>query len=154
MKIIATNRKARKDYTIIETYDAGIELKGNEVKSLRTRGCSIEESFARIEGTEVFVYNLHIPEYEKSFYFKTDTKRVRKLLLHKKEIKRLIGLTSQKGFTIIPLKIYFNDRGLAKIEISLAKGKLLYDKRRKIKEKIVDRETKRELKSLHRKYKI
>lgn len=152
MKIIATNRKAKRDYEILETYEAGIELKGNEVKSLRTRGCSIEESFARVEGTEVFVYNLNIPEYEKSFYFRSDSKRIRKLLLHKKEIKRLIGLTSQKGFTIIPLKIYFNDKSLVKIEISLAKGKLLYDKRRKIKEEIMDRETRRELKNFNRKH--
>jgi SsrA-binding protein len=146
MKIIATNRKAKRDYEILEIYEAGIELKGNEVKSLRSNGCAIEEAFARVEAGEVFLYNLHIPEYEKSFYFKSSPKRTRKLLLHKKEIKRLIGLTSQKGFTIIPLKIYFNERGIVKVEICLAKGRLLYDKRRKIKEEIVERETKKALK--------
>ncbi|MFA5008925.1 MAG: SsrA-binding protein SmpB [Candidatus Omnitrophota bacterium] len=150
MKIIATNRKARRDYEILETYEAGIELRGTEVKSLRTRGCSIEEAFGRIENEEVFVYNLNIPEYEKSFYFKSSPKRTRKLLLHKKEIKRLIGLTTQRGLTLIPLKIYFNDKNFVKIEISLAKGKLLYDKRRKIREKIADRETRRELKKFNK----
>jgi len=150
VKIIATNRKARRDYEILETYEAGIELRGTEVKSLRTRGCSIEEAFGRIENEEVFVYNLNIPEYEKSFYFKSSPKRTRKLLLHKKEIKRLIGLTTQRGLTLIPLKIYFNDKNFVKIEISLAKGKLLYDKRRKIREKIADRETRRELKKFNK----
>jgi SsrA-binding protein len=150
VKIIATNRKARRDYEILETYEAGIELKGTEVKSLRTRGCSIEEAFARIDGGEVFAYNLNIPEYEKSFYFRSSPKRIRKLLLHKKEIKRLIGLTTQRGLTLIPLKIYFNDNNLVKIEISLAKGKLLHDKRRKIREEIADRETRRELKRFNK----
>ncbi|MCK9574183.1 MAG: SsrA-binding protein SmpB [Candidatus Omnitrophica bacterium] len=150
MKIIATNRKARRDYEILETYEAGIELKGTEVKSLRTRGCSIEEAFARIDGGEIFAYNLNIPEYEKSFYFRSSPKRIRKLLLHKREIKRLIGLTTQKGLTLIPLKIYFNDNNLVKIEISLAKGKLLHDKRRKIREDIADRETRRELKKFNK----
>ena len=150
MKIIATNRKARRDYEILETYEAGIELKGTEVKSLRTRGCSIEEAFARVDGGEILAYNLNIPEYEKSFYFRAAPKRIRKLLLHKKEIKRLIGLTTQKGLTLIPLKIYFNDNNLVKIEISLAKGKLLHDKRRKIREDIADRETRRELKKFNK----
>jgi SsrA-binding protein len=146
MKIIAANRKARRDYELLETYEAGIELKGTEVKSLRTRGCSIEEAFGRIENGEIFIYNLNIPEYEKSFYFRASPKRIRKLLLHKKEINRLIGLTTQKGLTIVPTKIYFNDKNFVKIEIALAKGKLLYDKRRKIKEELVDREAKREMK--------
>lgn len=150
MKIIATNRKARRDYEILETYEAGIELRGTEVKSLRTRGCSIEEAFGRIENGEIFIYNLNIPEYEKSFYFRSSPKRIRKLLLHKKEIKRLIGLTTQRGLTLIPLKIYFNDKNFVKMEISLAKGKLLYDKRRKIKEELADRETRRELKRFNK----
>ncbi|MDD4955352.1 MAG: SsrA-binding protein SmpB [Candidatus Omnitrophica bacterium] len=150
MKIIATSRKARRDYEILETYEAGIELRGTEVKSLRTKGCSIEEAFGRIENGEAFLYNLNIPEYEKSFYFRAAPKRTRRLLLHKKEIKRLIGLTSQRGLTLIPLKIYFNDKNFVKVEISLAKGKLLYDKRRKIKEELVDRETRREMKNFNR----
>lgn len=146
MRIIATNRKARHNYDIQETYEAGIELKGDEVKSLRHRGCSIDGSFARIERGEVFLYDMHIPEFEKSSYFKSDPKRIRKLLLKKKEIKRLIGAISQKGLTIIPLRVYFNDRGWAKVEIALAKGRRLYDKRRKIKEEVAQKEAKRELK--------
>ncbi|MEI8348837.1 MAG: SsrA-binding protein SmpB [Candidatus Omnitrophota bacterium] len=149
MKIIATNRKAIRDYTLLETYEAGIELKGTEVKSLRVRGCSVEEAFGRVEGSEIFLYNMHIPEYEKSSYFRAEPKRTRKLLLHKKEIKRLIGLISQKGFTIIPLKMYFNDKGFAKVEIALAKGRVLYDKRRKIKEALTERETRRILKGFN-----
>ena len=152
MKIIATNRKARKNYEILETYEAGVELKGTEVKSLRTMGCSIEESFALIEHQEVFVYNLNIPEYAKSSYFKAKPTRTRKLLLHKKEIKRLIGLTAQKGFTLVPLKIYFNEKGFIKLEIALAKGRLIYDKRKKIKEEISKRETQRVLKAFYRKH--
>ncbi|MCM8826769.1 MAG: SsrA-binding protein SmpB [Candidatus Omnitrophica bacterium] len=146
MKIVATNRKAKRDYDILETFEAGIELKGMEVKSLRSKGCSIDDSFCRIDRGEIFIYNMHIPEFEKSHYFKVDPKRERKILLHKKEIKRLLGLTTQKRLTIIPLKVYFNNRGLAKIDIGLAKGKRLYDKRKKIKEEIIERETKRELK--------
>lgn len=152
MKIIATNRKARKNYEILETYEAGIELKGTEVKSLRTAGCSLEEAFALIEAQEVFVYNLNIPEYLKSSYFKAKPTRTRKLLLHRKEIKRLIGLTAQKSFTIVPLKIYLNERGFVKLEIALAKGRLIYDKRRKIKEEISKRETERALKTFYKKH--
>ncbi|MCM8787839.1 MAG: SsrA-binding protein SmpB [Candidatus Omnitrophica bacterium] len=151
IKIVATNRKVYRDYDIIERYDAGIILCGNEVKSLRTHGCSIDESFARVENNEVFLYNMHIPEFEKSSYFKPDPKRVRKLLLHKKEIERLFGLTQKKGFTIIPLKVFFTERGLAKVEIALAKGRLLYDKRKKIKEEIVNRYIQRVLKRYHKK---
>lgn len=146
MKVIATNRKARRDYQILENFEVGIELRGTEVKSLRTRSCSIEEAFVRIEAEQAYVYNMHIPEFVKSSFFKEDPKRTRKLLLHKRQITKLIGQTSQKGLTIIPLKIYFNQRGLVKMEIALAKGKRLYDKRRKIKEEITDRETRRELK--------
>ncbi len=152
MKAVSTNRKAKRDYHILETLEAGIELKGNEVKSLRTRSCSLEESFARIERGELFLYNMHIPEFEKSSFFKPDPKRVRKLLLHKKEIKKLIGLTAQRGLTIIPLKIYFNERGIAKIEIALAKGKHVFDKRKKLKEEIVKRETQRAMKKFYRKH--
>jgi SsrA-binding protein len=152
IKIVATNRKAKRDYHILEAHEAGIELRGNEVKSLRTKGCSLDESFARIERGEVFLYNMHIPEFEKSSYFKPDPRRIRKLLLHKKEIERFIGFTTQRGFTIIPLKVYFNEGGIAKVEIALAKGKLLYDKRKKIKEEIVERETQRALKKFYRKH--
>ncbi len=146
MKPVTTNRKARRDYHITEVYEAGIELRGNEVKSLRTRSCSLEDSFARIEGGELFLYNMHIPEFEKSSYFKTEPKRVRKLLVHKQEIKKLIGLTLQRGFTIIPLKVYFNSKGRAKVEIALAKGKHTYDKRKKLRDDVVKKESQRAMK--------
>jgi SsrA-binding protein len=152
MKIVATNKKAKYNYQIIEVYEAGIELRGNEVKSLRTKGCSLDESFVRIEKGEAFIYNMHIPEFDKSYYFKHDPKRIRKLLLHKKEIVRLSGLTTQKGFTIIPLKVYFNEKGLVKIEIALAKGRRRYDKRRKLKTEIVQREIQRTLKRFRKGY--
>jgi SsrA-binding protein len=145
MKIVSTNRKAKRDYQILESFEAGIELKGNEVKSLRGKSCSIEESFARLEREEVFLYNMHIPEFEKSSYFKTEPKRIRKLLFHKKEIRRLLGLTTQRGLTLIPLKVYFNDRGLVKVELALAKGRKLYDKRKKIKEQIIQKDIQRTL---------
>lgn len=145
-KVVATNRKARRDYQILETYEAGIELKGNEVKSLRTRGCDLGDSFARIEREELFLYNAHIPEFEKSSFFKPAPKRIRKLLLHKKEIRKLVGLTTQKGLTLIPLKVYFNERGLVKVEIALVRGKHTFDKRKKLREEIVQKETQRALK--------
>ncbi|MBN2119899.1 MAG: SsrA-binding protein SmpB [Candidatus Omnitrophica bacterium] len=145
-KVIATNRKARKNYEIFDAYEAGIALKGDEVKSLRWSRGSIEESYARVENGQAILYNMHIPEFIKSSYFKSDPRRPRKLLLHKKEIDRLWGLTSQRGYTLIPLKVYFNERGFVKIEIALAKGKLLYDKRRKIKEEYTKREARREIK--------
>ena len=142
---VATNRKARRDYEILNTFEAGIALQGMEVKSLRTRGCSIDESFARVEGQEVYLYNAHVPELVQSSYFKVDPKRTRKLLLHKKEIRKLLGLTTQKGLTLIPLKIYFNKRGLAKVQLALARGRRLFDKRKKIKEEIAKKEAEREI---------
>ncbi|MCP4651810.1 MAG: SsrA-binding protein SmpB [Candidatus Omnitrophica bacterium] len=150
MKIIATNRKARRNYQVVETFEAGVELKGNEVKSLRSRSCSITDSFVRIERSQAFVYSMHIPEFEKSSYLKTEPKRVRRLLLHKRELKKLLGLTAQKGFTLVPMKVYFNDNGLVKIEVGLAKGMHTYDKRKKIKEDITNREVQRQLKNHRR----
>ncbi len=152
MKVVATNRKAKHNYNLLETYEAGIELKGTEVKSLRTKGCSIDDAFARVEGKEVFIYNMHIPEFEKSSYFKVNARRVRKLLLKKREIKRLLGATTQKGLTLIPLKVFFNDRGWAKVEISLAKGRHVYDKKKKIKEEIEKREAERAMKKYHKRH--
>ena len=144
-KTVATNRKARRDYTIEQVFEAGIALRGMEVKSLRMKGCSIDESFARVEGQEVYLHNAYIPEFAQSSYFKVDPKRTRKLLLHKKEIRKLLGLTTQKGLTLIPLKVYFNERGLAKIQLALAKGRRLFDKRKKIKEELARREAEREI---------
>ncbi len=154
MKVVATNRKAKHDYAIAESFDAGLELKGNEVKSLRSNSCSLDDSFGRLENNELFLYNMHIPEFQKSSYFKSDPKRVRKLLVHKKEIKRLIGLTLQKGYTLIPLKVYFNQRGIAKVEIALAKGRHSYDKRKKLKDKIAKQETERTLKRFYKKHRL
>ena len=151
MKVVVTNRKARHNYTIIETYEAGIALEGNEVKSLRTRGSSIEESFCRVEACEVLVYNMYISEFEKSSYFKTESRRVRKLLLHKNEIRKMLVATTQQGFTLIPLKVYFNERGIVKIEIAIAKGRRIYDKRKKLKDEIIRKETQRALKRYYRK---
>jgi len=152
VNLVATNRKAKRDYDIVEAFEAGIELKGNEVKSLRMKNCSLENSFARIENGELFLYDMHIADFAKSSFFKTAPKRTRKLLIHKQHIRKLIGLTTQRSFTLIPLKVYFNERGIAKIGLALARGKRLFDKRRKIKEEIVERETQRTLKSARRKW--
>lgn len=146
MKIIATNRKALYNYHILDSFEAGMVLKGSEVKSLRIGRTSLKESFARIEGNEAFIYNLHIAPYSHQGIPGPEPTRPRKLLLHKREIKRLIGLTSQKGLTLIPLKIYFKAER-AKVEIALVKGKKKYDKREKLKKKTAQREMERALKS-------
>ncbi|MBL7197215.1 MAG: SsrA-binding protein SmpB [Candidatus Omnitrophica bacterium] len=148
-KIIATNRQARRDYTIFEAIECGIELKGSEVKSLREGKANLKDSFARIEAGEVFLYNMHISPYEQAGIFNVEPTRVRRLLLHKREINRLTGKLVQKGFTFIPLKIYFK-AGIAKVELALARGKRLYDKRRQIKKKELDLEIKRALKAKRR----
>ena len=126
MKLIANNKKAYHDYFILETYEAGIALHGTEVKSLRMGKCSIKEAFIRVENEEVYVYGMHISPYEKGNIFNKDPLRVRKLLLHKSEIRKLLGKTKEKGMTLVPLKVYFKD-SLVKVEIGLAKGKKLYD---------------------------
>jgi len=149
-KVAATNRKARRDYQILETYEVGIELKGNEVKSLRTKGCTLNDSFARIERGELFLYNAHIPEFEKSSFFRPEPKRTRRLLVHKREIRKLAGLTTQRGLTLIPTKVYFNERGRVKVEIALARGKHTFDKRKKLKDDITERETQKALKRFRR----
>jgi len=145
IKVVAVNKRARHDYHVLETFEAGIALNGSEVKSMRTGGVNIKEAFAKIENTEVFIHSMHINPYEQASNFNHDPLRIRKLLLHKQEIKRLIGQTSQKGLTLVPIQIYFK-KGMAKIEIALAKGKKLYDKRDAIKKKIVSRETEKALK--------
>ena len=128
MKLIANNKKAYHDYFILETYEAGIALHGTEVKSLRMGKCSIKEAFIRVENEEVYVYGMNLSPYEEGNIFNKDTLRVRKLLLHKSEIRKLLGKTKEKGMTLVPLKVYFKD-SLVKVEIGLAKGKKLYDKR-------------------------
>lgn len=145
MKLVANNKKAYHDFFIEETYEAGIVLHGTEVKSLRMGKCSIKEAFIRIENGEVYVYGMHISPYEKGNIFNKDPLRIKKLLLHKQQIRKLIGNSSEKGYTIVPLKVYFSN-GRAKIEIGLAKGKKLYDKRQDIAQKDQKREAEKELK--------
>lgn len=147
-KLIATNKQARRDYEIIETREAGISLLGPEVKSLRESKANLKDSFARIENGELFVYNLHICPYAYSSLKETDAKRRRKLLLHREEINRLVGKVRQRGFTLIPLRLYFKNH-LVKVELALARGKKLYDKREATKKRELDRELRRLLK--HRK---
>ena len=144
-KLIANNKKAYHDYFIEEKYEAGISLAGTEVKSLRMGRCSIKEAFIRIEHDEVFVYNMHISPYEKGNIFNKDPLRVRKLLLHRQEIRKIQGHITQKGYTIMPLSVYFSG-SLVKVEIGLAKGKKLYDKRQDIAKKDQRREAERKFK--------
>lgn len=145
MKLVANNKKAYHDYFIDEKYEAGIELHGTEVKSMRMGKCSIKESFIRIEKGEVFVYGMHVSPYEKGNIFNKDPLRVKKLLLHKSEINKLAGKIAEKGFTLVPLQVYFKD-GRAKVEIGLARGKKLYDKRQDIAKKDQKREAEKEFK--------
>lgn len=145
MKIISNNKKAYHDYFILDTYEAGIALHGTEVKSLRMGKCSIKESFIQIENGEVFIYGMHISPYEKGNIFNKDPLRVKKLLLHKTEINKLLGKTQEKGMSIVPLKVYLKG-SLVKVEIGLAKGKKLYDKRQDITKKDQKREAEREFK--------
>lgn len=144
-RLIANNKKAYHDYFIEETYEAGIALHGTEVKSLRMGKCSIKESFVRIENEEVYIYGMHISPYEKGNIFNRDPLRVKKLLLHKSEIRKMKGKITEKGYTLVPLKVYFN-RSLVKVEIGLAKGKKLYDKRQDIAKKDQRREAERDFK--------
>ncbi len=148
--IIATNRKAYRDYEVLESLECGIELKGSEVKSLRAAKINLNDSFARFEGDEIFLYNAHISHYAQASYLNVDPDRQRKLLLHKKQLVRIRGKLTQKGLTLIPLKIYFNERGFVKIDLALCKGKKLYDKREGIRRRETDRELRRIIKSKRR----
>ncbi len=145
MKLIANNKKAYHDYFIEEKYEAGLVLHGTEVKSLRQGKCSIKESFIRIENGEMFIYGMHVSPYEKGNIFNKDPLRPKKLLLHKREIMKLLGKIKEKGYTLVPLQVYFTS-GRAKIEIGLAKGKKLYDKREDIAKKDQRRESERDFK--------
>lgn len=144
-KLIANNKKAYHDYFIDETYEAGIALHGTEVKSMRMGKCSVKESFIRIEGGEVFVYGMHVSPYEKGNIFNKDPMRVKKLLMHRYEINKLEGKIKEKGYTLVPLQVYFKE-GKVKVEVGLARGKKLYDKRETIAKKDARRETEREFK--------
>ncbi len=147
MKIIATNRKARHDFHIEETYEAGIVLKGTEVKSLRRGNCSIKESFVTVQDDEIFLVNAHIAPYEEGNRYNVEPQRQRKLLMHKKEIARLQGRVREKGYTLVPLKIYFNEQGVAKVEVAVAKGLAKYDKRDKIKKREQERQIEKAIRS-------
>ena len=144
-KLIANNKKAYHDFFIDETYECGIALHGTEVKSMRMGKCSIKEAFVRIEDGEVFVYGMHVSPYEKGNIFNKDPLRVKKLLLHKYEINKLLGKIKEKGYTLVPLQVYFKD-GKVKVEIGLARGKKLYDKREAIAKKDQRREAEKEVK--------
>ena len=145
-KLIANNKKAYHDFFIDETYECGIALHGTEVKSMRMGKCSIKEAFVRIEDGEVFVYGMHVSPYEKGNIFNKDPLRVKKLLLHKYEINKLLGKIKEKGYTLVPLQVYFKD-GKVKVEIGLARGKKLYDKRETAAKKDAARNIERSMKN-------
>lgn len=142
-RLIADNRKARFNYELLETFEAGIALKGTEVKSLRNGEANIAESYAGEDAGELYIFNAHIPEYLEANRFNHETRRPRKLLLKKKEIGKLLGAVAKDGMTLIPTKMYFNDRGRAKVEIALARGKKIHDKRETEKRRDWDREKNR-----------
>ena len=143
-KIIAQNRKARHDYSVVDTYEAGVMLTGTEVKSLRLGRASLVDGFATIDDGEVYLRNVHIPEYEQGSWTNHEPRRVRKLLLHREEILRLIGKTKESGLTLVPLSLYFS-QGKVKVELALARGKRSYDKRQDLARRDADREVARAL---------
>ena len=146
-KLISNNKKARHDYFIEEEYEAGIVLTGTEIKSIRAGGVSLRDSFAKVENSEVFVYNMHISPYEKGNRFNTDPMRPKKLLLHKKEIRKLIGYISRDGLTLVPLDVYLDRRGRAKMTLAVARGKKLYDKREDLAKRDAERDMDRSVKN-------
>jgi SsrA-binding protein len=150
MKIICTNRKARHDYNIVETMEAGIALVGTEVKSLRENTAHLKDSYAAIESGELWLHHAHISVYSKGNRSNHEPTRTRKLLVHEKELRRLYGKLQEKGFTIVPLRLYFNDAGRVKVELGLARGKKDIDKRRAIAERDADRDLQREIKERER----
>lgn len=141
-KVVARNRKARHEYEVLETYEAGMELKGPEVKSLRDGGVSFQDAFARVDGGEVWLHSLHISPYEQANRFNQDPVRPRRLLLHRNQIRQLAVQTDEKGLTLVPLEIYFK-RGYAKVLLAVARGKKLHDKRETLKRKQQEREAER-----------
>ncbi len=145
MKLVANNKKAYHDFFIDEKYEAGIALRGTEVKSLRMGKCSIKEAFVRIENGEAFIYGMNVSPYEKGNIFNKDPLRVKKLLLHKAELGKLAGKMAEKGYTLVPLQVYFKN-GRVKVEVGVARGKKLYDKRQDIAKKDLRRETERQFK--------
>lgn len=146
VKIITENRKARHDYHILETFEAGIELHGTEVKSVRSGNANLKDSFARVENGELILYNMHISPYQHGNQFNHEPKRPRRLLMHRREIMRLLGKTREKGLSLIPVKAYFRGKWV-KIELALARGKKMYDKRKDIAERDAEREMRRAMKA-------
>jgi SsrA-binding protein len=144
-KLICTNKRARRDYSVDETYEAGMVLVGTEVKALRQGKANLKDSYARIKDGEIFLVDSHVSPYSHGNQFNHDPDRARKLLMHRREIRKLYGKTREKGFTLIPLRMYFKD-GKAKVEIGLAKGKKLYDKRDDLKRRAMEREIERSFK--------
>jgi SsrA-binding protein len=150
MKIIATNRKALRDYVTFENYTAGIELCGTEVKSARAGGVSLDGGYASVDQGQVYLHEINIAPYRCGNIYNRDPKRRRKLLLKKDEIRRLYGKVRERGFTLIPMKFFFSERGWAKVELALCKGKKLYDKREDLKRRAVERSDRIEEKKRHR----
>jgi len=142
IKIVTQNRKARHDYLVLDTYEAGLALEGTEVKSLRQGSASLKDCYAKVENGEVFLYNFHISPYDKANRFNHDPLRVKKLLLHRKEIRKLIGKVQEKGLTLVALKVYFKG-GKAKVELALARGKKLHDRREDLAKRDANREMER-----------
>jgi SsrA-binding protein len=149
VKVISTNRKAHHLYHVLETYEAGIALVGTEVKSLRLGKANLKDSYAMVEKEEIYLHNMHISPYDQASRFNHDPTRTRKLLMHRGEIKRLLGKTVEKGLTLVPLKLYFKGN-VAKVELALVIGKKVYDRRRDIKDREVKRELRRALKEKQR----
>ena len=146
-KLISNNKKARHDYFIEEEYEAGIVLTGTEIKSIRAGGINLRDSFAKVENSEVWVYNMNISPYEKGNRFNTDPMRPKKLMLHKKEIRKLIGYIAREGLTLVPLDVYLDRRGRAKLTLAIAKGKKLYDKREDMARRDAERDMDRRIKN-------
>jgi SsrA-binding protein len=149
VKIISTNRKAHHLYHILESYEAGIALVGTEVKSLRLGRANLKDSYAMVKGGEVYLHNMHISPYDQASRFNHDPTRTRKLLMHGREIRRLLGKTTEKGLTLVPLKLYFKGK-VVKVELALAIGKKIYDRRKDIKDREIKRELHRVLKEKQR----
>jgi len=148
--VIATNKKAYRDYFFSDKWECGIELKGGEVKSIRAGHVNFKDTFARVDENEIFLYNLHIDQYKQASYLNDEPDRPRKLLLHKREIKKITGIVTQKNLALVPTKIYFNSRGFVKVEIALGKGKKQIDKRDTIKKRNIDRDLGRAVKNRKR----
>ena len=144
--VFATNHKARRDYDILESFETGIELRGTEIKSIRQRHVSIDDSFARIDGGELFLYNMHVSPYQQGGIFNVEPTRVRKLLMHRRQIDRLAGVLSQKRLTLVPLRLH-QQHGLVKVELAMGRGKRLFEKRDRIREREAQRDLQRRIRT-------